>query len=114
MENVIRHGDVLLKRVDSVPEGIKSKHSTYVVAEGEVTGHVHELCPVVGTVGELPVQPYIEVTITTEMVRYLALSDTYQLKHQEHGCLSIEPGTYEIIEEQEYDYFENETKKVLD
>lgn len=106
MEKLIRHGDVLLRAVKSVPDGEKLSVKKYVVAEGEVTGHCHTL--------EAPKKSKIEVVITGQMVRYLVLSDTCQLRHQEHKDLRIEPGMYEIIQEQEYDYFEEQRKKVVD
>ena len=42
MNKFYRHGDLLLKKIDKLPEGAK-KIKTNILAEGEFTGHKHEL-----------------------------------------------------------------------
>ena len=42
MKQDYRQGEVILKRVQSVPKGAK-KLSHLVLAEGEITGHKHEI-----------------------------------------------------------------------
>jgi len=102
-----RHGDILLKKVSVAPKAAREvvRGQRYVVAEGEVTGHFHELtCPEATGIRVLE----------HEMRRYLELSDTCQLRHQEHHELRIEPGVYEIVTEREWDYADEEMKKVVD
>ena len=103
---IVRHGDVVLKSVDNstLPKGKETVAKMVVLAEGEQTGHAHRLSCDTGNIKLLE----------TEMARYIVLSDTCQLNHEEHGCLSIEPNTYEIVIEREHDYIEKQNRKVVD
>lgn len=101
--NIYRHGDVILRQVKSVPtDAIEKQRGNVVLAEGEITGHCHRI--------ESPAAALLE----REMARYLVLSDTCQLRHEEHKALQIGPGCYEIIIEREWDYIEQHRKKVVD
>lgn len=97
---VYRHGDILLKRVTK-PKGQFKTKKNYVVALGEHTGHKHQLDGEVGL-------------LEREAIRYLDFVKPTPLKHEEHKTLVIEPGTYEVIHEREFDYFQNEIAKVQD
>ena len=105
MEKIYRHGDVLLVDVGSmeVKGEVKTYNGEFVVAEGEHTGHAHRLRG-----------NNIKVVMSDGMAKYLILSDTCQLLHEEHNQLQVAPSTYEIIIENEYDYFEEEIRKVRD
>lgn len=103
--NIYRHGDVLIQEVKTVPEGAKTtkKGKEVTIALGEATGHHHTLY------GNLPIE-----LLEYKESRYLKIQEEVSLKHQEHYCLTICPGTYEIVVEREHDYFTNEIKKVVD
>lgn len=97
---IIRHGDVLLKKV----EGVESKgevQGEYCLAEGEATGHHHmvrgNVIPF--SIGDTP---------------YIKALSTLDLTHEEHSALQIPEGTYEIIIEREFDPFREEMKRVVD
>ena len=102
---VIRQGDVLLKPVDKTI-GTKEELTEYTVAHGEQTGHHHTLYPLVDGA---------KINLFTDKDRrFIELSDSWALRHQEHHEITIEPGTYEIGMEREYDPFERMMKKVID
>mgnify|MGYP000877223226 CR=1 FL=1 len=99
----VRHGDVILVSVTQIPDAAKqTAKGRVVLAEGEVTGHTHT------------VEHPSAVMLSDGMRRYLEIGDTCQLKHQEHKALKIEPGKYEILIEQEWDYFDQARKTVVD
>lgn len=104
-----RHGDIILKPVSKIPEGGKrSEHKELTIALGEATGHHHTLYE-----PEVRKNPSIEL-VELDDGRFLIVREAVELRHQEHSCLQIAPGMYEIGEEQEYDYFEETFKKVID
>jgi len=85
-----RQGDLLIVKVKGIPEDVV-KQKNRVLAEGEITGHMHELDS--GEVYEKNGTLYFEV----------AKNQTSVLKHQEHGVLNFEPGTYKVIRQREYE-----------
>jgi hypothetical protein len=102
----VRHGDVWLvpceKREDvKIGDNIK-------VALGEETGHYHMLKG-----------NNIKYQGNDGNVSYVELDNSVFFFHQEHkpndkwDCL-VPPGSYEVVIQEEYDYFENELKKVVD
>jgi hypothetical protein len=90
---VYRQGDVLICRVDKIPDGlIKTKRVT--LAFGEVTGHHHTIES--GAVGyaekdENGLASFFEVT-----------KDVATLTHQEHEAIELPKGTYESSIQVEY------------
>ena len=85
-----RQGDLLITKVSSIPkDAVKQKNR--VLAEGEITGHMHELDS--GEVYEKNGTLYFKV----------AENQTSTLNHQEHGALTFEPGIYKVIRQREYE-----------
>jgi len=84
-----RQGDLLIIHIASLPEGIKPKDNR-ILAEGEVTGHLHELDG-----GEV---------FTRKDGLYFNVRDGCEvtLTHPEHDPLTFAPGTYEVIRQREY------------
>lgn len=83
-----RQGDVLLTKIEELPEGLTQHHSP-VIAEGEATGHQHSL--VAG-----------KVLQDAQGSLYLAVYQSTQVVHQEHYPISLEPGYYRVIRQREY------------
>jgi len=86
-----RQGDVLLRKVATVPTGGRrlGEHRV-VLAEGEATGHAHVLTGstlVLWAAGEQ---------------RYVTLAGPGTLVHEEHGAIAVRPGTYEVVRQREY------------
>jgi len=84
-----RQGDLLIVPVKKIPNhALKKKH--LILAEGEATGHKHELDS-----GEL---------YESMGVLYFKINnDVATLKHEEHGAINFTPGNYKVIRQREYE-----------
>ena len=101
---MFQQGDVLLKSIDSIPEGAKKverKARGYVLAEGENTGHAHVIEDEI-------------VMVEKDGVLYMGLKGDTIVKHEEHGHITIPAGNYQIGIVREYDHFLEESKSVRD
>ena len=96
---LIQQGDVLIKRVDSIPASAK-KVSHNKLAEGEVTGHAHR-----AQGGQI----YEE-----NGVLYLHTDEETQVVHEEHDVVTIPKGDWQIGIVKEYDHFAEEARRVAD
>jgi hypothetical protein len=97
-----RHGDVILIQCENI-KGKKLKYLT--LAEGEVTGHSHQI-----TQGEAELYE-------SGGTLYLSIrSDEASLTHEEHKEIKLPKGNYEIQIQREYspDAWENGFRKVKD
>lgn len=99
--NIYRHGDLLIKQV--AKREVTKKMDNLKLALGEATGHHHTLQA-----------NNIFFDGIDGAVNYFEIDEPTNLSHQEHNTLQIDKGCYEIIIEREYDYFEEEIKKVVD
>ena len=99
-----QQGDILLQRIDSLPSGntkVISKNKI-VLAEGETTGHFHGLMEKDSELLEI------------DGVRILNLKKKSTLKHQEHKPITLDAGIWQVGIVNEYDYFSQMTRKVVD
>lgn len=105
---VIRHGDVVFKRVDKIPAKAQAvnHNGRIVVAEGETTGHNHVLSV------ENPATMKAYRDANQRLV--FNLSAPASIVHPEHGLLHIPAGTYLEDREQEMDWFTKTTQQVID
>ena len=87
---MVRQGDLLIVEVEALPEAC-TRQNHRVLAEGEATGHMHELDS-----GELYEKG------GTLYFRVLEDQKT-TLKHQEHGLITFDPGVYKVIRQREYE-----------
>ncbi len=85
-----RQGDLLIVKINKIPEDAKKKKSK-VLAEGEVTGHLHELDS--GEVYEKDGILYFKVLE----------GNSTRLIHQEHKAINFDPGEYKVIRQREYE-----------
>ena len=99
--NIYRHGDLCIKQVKRLPEGLKEKKSN-VLAVGETTGHAHVL------------QGERFKMYEKDNVLYLSVQEVTPLTHEEHKRIDIAPGEYIIQTEKEYNPFDDEINKVSD
>ncbi len=85
-----RQGDLLIIRVKGIPQDSK-KWKNRILAEGEATGHMHEL-----DLGEV---------YEKDGVLYFSVPEgnTATLNHQEHGAMTFETGDYKVIRQREYE-----------
>jgi hypothetical protein len=89
-----RQGDVLLTRVQRAPAGAKRMRASrgrLVLAEGEVTGHAHVI-----DAGAA------QMLRSAEAV-YVKILKASALTHEEHGAITLEPGTvWRVKRQREY------------
>jgi len=86
-----RHGDVLIARCDEVPADSK-KLPHLILARGERTGHAHRIEQREGNeLFELGEDLFLRITRQPATV-----------VHEEHGPISLEPGTYRVWIQREY------------
>lgn len=96
-----QQGDVLFVKVDEIPESKKKNDN--IVAEGEVTGHMHRV------LGE-----DTKVMVDSEGNLFVDAPSGTEVTHDEHGSIDVEPGQYEIRIVKEYDHLEQEVRDVQD
>jgi hypothetical protein len=86
-----RHGDVVIVRIDRIPDGLKPSRLGRTLAEGEVTGHAHVM-----TSGDVSLYEKDDVL-------YMHVeSDEATLTHEEHETITIPNGDYMIERQREY------------
>ena len=109
MRNQIRQGDVFLRRVDSIPEGLEPvapENIGLVLEEGEVTGHFHTISETDFTkMWKGPDTAFNELflEVTTEKV---------DLTHDQHGTVEVPKGLWRKITQREY--HPEDIQKVID
>ena len=104
MAKVYRQGDVIIRAIDSKPDGEAALLPHLTLAEGEVTGHRHRITKGAAELYQLAVgMMYLKV-----------LSEFATLYHEEHEEVELPKGDYEVLIEREYDWVEGLEKKVID
>src|ERR1022692_1316036 len=89
---IYRQGDVLIKRVQAVPQTAAKKRESGILAFGEVTGHCHKL-------ENLEQAEVLEVGSDL----YLRVSEEgVRIVHDEHSPITLPVGDYEVIIQREY------------
>jgi hypothetical protein len=92
MVKMYRQGDILLKKIETIPVGVQPSNDD-VILRGEATGHAHRI--VNGTIftrSRFPTEEmYVEAKVGAALI------------HEEHSTIPIEPGFYEVIRQREYD-----------
>lgn len=93
----IRQGDVFLRRVDALPQGltpVARDKGQVILAYGEVTGHAHRVIDRGGTA---------QLYQGDGGVRYMTIEELTEVVHEEHGTVQLEPGVYELPPQMEWD-----------
>ena len=98
-----QQGDVIIERVGRLPNGCR-KLDHLVLAEGEVTGHKHEII----LQGDL-----IEL-YEKDNKMYVKAKSKGLLKHAEHKTIEVDPGIWEVRKVREKDHFADEVREVRD
>lgn len=100
-------GDVTFNKFDGELSGTKQKHNgSFVLALGEKTGHRHLI-----TV-DRPDQMEVRDIGNGEFI--LVLSSAATITHEEHLPITLDPGTYRVGKEREFDNFSLVTRQVVD
>ncbi len=100
-----RHGDVAIVKSKRATGKPISHSGNFVLARGEATGHQH--CISVAD------PRHLEVRKTRRGFNFVLKAEG-TLTHQEHGALTIAPGTYDTLQEREVDWFAISTRTVDD
>lgn len=100
---IARQGDVLIKQIEQLPDGIK-RGKDKTLAYGEVTGHSHRFAD----------PSLVELFLSNDGLKYLKVNAIAPLIHEEHKEIKIMPGLYEVLIEREYDYIDEELKVIRD
>jgi len=106
--NHLQQGDVLLKRVSSIPakaKAVKPDNRGIVLAEGEVTGHHHKI----------KAQKGLKL-YSIDSLLYLdnQTGGDVELAHEEHKPFMVGEGIWEVSQVREYDYFLEMARTVID
>jgi len=103
----MRHGDLLLKRVDVIPKDAKLIN-TLTLAEGEATGHHHTF-----TAGQVEISA--PANVTEDVAKYIEVkSKSAELTHQEHAKINVGQGMWKLSIEREYNPTDKVVRQVLD
>lgn len=96
---IYRQGDVLLRQIAKIPTDVtvaekkdQGGRSRIVLAYGEVTGHAHAITDL----------DKVDVFVKGDGTMYLAVKDSAELKHEEHGTIVLPAGNYERVIQREY------------
>lgn len=95
-----RHGDLLIEKTESIPEGATPKKDN-VLVYGTATGHAHRLSG--GVVLEEGDNMYLSVP-----------GREGALTHEEHNTIQLPPGSYRVTRQIEYNPYEKATRMVMD
>lgn len=86
-----RHGDVLVQRIEKLPEGVQRRQGT-VLAYGELTGHSHRIADA----GTVRLWSHRDETCVE------VIADQALLVHDEHGPIQLPRGVYRSWMQREY------------
>lgn len=97
-----RHGDIFLIEIEDIPNDAVAT-SNRVLAEGETTGHKHQL---------------VGGNVTTFMNNGQSVAievlDLTNLVHEEHKSITIPKGIYEVRRERDYNPYDTTSRTVRD
>ena len=92
--DLIRQGDVLVQRVDAIPDGcteLPRDAGRIVLAYGEVTGHAHAIH-----------ERDVTMLRAANADVYLRVVEPSMLRHEEHTHIAIPPGLYRVVRQREW------------
>jgi len=102
----IQQGDIIFVPVEKIPETAKPakpRNNKYILAEGEATGHTHTV----------EVSPQTKVFWDNNRL-YLQNNFSVPVEHQEHKTLIVPTGNWEVRRVKEWDYDEEQAKRIRD
>jgi len=102
MNTFYQQGDVLFIPRNDIPKDVVVK-TDKIVAEGEATGHMHEV-----------IDDDATVFVDKDGSIFLSAPKGASVTHQEHHQINIPAGEYDIKIVREYDPLEDEIRSVKD
>lgn len=109
-KKLVQQGDVLIFAQQSTPDFSKMKKVTprggkFILAEGEVTGHAHRA----------PATENISAFEDEDGTLWLQVKDEpVTIEHEEHGPVTVDPGTHRIGIVQEVNPWTEAVRNVAD
>lgn len=103
----LQQGDVLIQEIKELPKGLnemQSEGGRYILVHGEATGHHHSV----------PAKNVRVLVADRPGVLFLEVMEPTTIEHQEHKSVELKPAYYEISQVQEYDYFAEAARWVMD
>lgn len=97
---MVRHGDVLIESIASIPEGAKVRQSNIILTG--VNGHHHVLTN--GTILDSDGVAYVQVE----------QGNAATLIHDEHNTIELAAGSYVVIRQREFDPYDQVIRNVED
>lgn len=94
---MFRQGDVLLRRIDKIPEGLHTvprENGRVVLAHGEVTGHAHAI--------DSSEVAFLAADVAELERAFLLVEEEVAVVHEEHDTITLPPGSYEVRRQREY------------
>jgi hypothetical protein len=92
METLYRQGDVLIRRISSLPTQKAALRANGILAYGEITGHAHKIEDL-ARAEVLEVGEGLFLRVGDEGVRIV---------HEEHAPINLPAGNYEVEIQREY------------
>lgn len=99
MTNMVRQGDVLVRRVtapknqkDLRRKEVKRENGRVVLAHGEATGHAH-------AIHEPRVRMFRDDALGRTLMK---VEETAKIVHEEHDTIELDPGWYEVVRQSEF------------
>jgi hypothetical protein len=90
--DIVRQGDVLIRRVTTIPAAAQRIAGRKELAYGEVTGHSHDIA-------DLDAAYLLEHG--DELFMVVTAAGGVEIRHQEHAPHVLPPGNYQIVRQQE-------------
>ena len=100
----LQQGDVIIRSIVKIPEGVNRVSKTargFILAEGEATGHAHVI--------EDDIEMYEK-----DGVLFIKVDTPITVRHEEHDQISLSKGIYEIGFVREYDFSNEEIRRIRD
>lgn len=121
MKKFYQQGDVLVKVITEFPQGKVERLATRILAEGEHTGHKHQIDILESELALVDPEEDAE-EITTPQVEVLKIMGKmyvrafreWTLRHEEHKPITMPPGHFEIGIVREADHMAGVVRRVAD
>jgi hypothetical protein len=110
MNKQYRQGDVLLELVGTIPDSAKPVKEQ-IIAHGETSNHCHRVTDGVEVL-EAAGEKFLQVSKDGKLEHVLVSSPATWTG--EHHPIELPPGKYRVIQQQEYDPYEQHIRQVQD
>jgi hypothetical protein len=114
-----QQGDVLVKQVQAIPVGKQETIPTRILAEGEHTGHKHQIdieeseIALADPDAEEVLSPSVRVLKVLDKM-FVEAKREWTLRHEEHKPITMPPGVFEIGIVREADHMAGVVRRVAD